>query len=192
MSDSKLALSEYGPYTVIWHQEEFGTVNHDTDWVGHSHTPQVSGVLPNFSHFFQMFSFSRPFPANFASQPLPPQFPPDFRRSYPGSMILSESQAPLQLGKNFPGSVSKGIGKPTQTLRFGGFLRRKTCQTGGPSGVGIRDYSSELLLYGTHTVQKVFFTCHANDSDKQCQLESRKQLWEQTEVQQALQQDTTS
>jgi hypothetical protein len=49
-----------------------------------------------------------------------------------------------------------------------------------------------VSLYGTHTVQKVFFTCHANASNKQCQLESRKQLWEQIEVQQQLQQDTTS
>ncbi|KAJ6615521.1 hypothetical protein B0H10DRAFT_1949884 [Mycena sp. CBHHK59/15] len=37
-------------------QEEFRTVNHDTDY---SHTPQVPGVLPNFSHFFQMFSFTQ-------------------------------------------------------------------------------------------------------------------------------------
>jgi hypothetical protein len=30
--------------------------------------------------------------------------------------------------------------------------------------------------YGTHTVQKVFFACHANGSEKQWQLESEQQL----------------
>jgi hypothetical protein len=40
-------------------------------------------------------------------------------------------------------------------------------------------------------VQKVFFTCQANNIEKQWQLESWQQLWKQIEVQQQLQQDKT-
>jgi hypothetical protein len=40
-------------------------------------------------------------------------------------------------------------------------------------------------------VQKVFSACHANDSEKQWQLESWQQLWKQITLQQQLQQDTT-